>query len=218
VRRQAGAHGVERRRADAHVLGEAADPDPADTFPPQVGREAGLVEGRELVAIVADALADEADRGWEAQVGVEGGTRRVLHAMRRPRAAPLAEARMPGGVPVARGVDRDAGPLGLLDPAVQHRHHGVALGDGERAAGTEVALHVDHDQRVALLESRWHASPTEDARGRAAVNAPARRAGARGDRRTGRFPHARPSSTGAGLAGPATTPARARLTGGGAVP
>ena len=42
---------VERRGADADVLGQAADPDPSHAFASQLGREAGFVEGGILILV-----------------------------------------------------------------------------------------------------------------------------------------------------------------------
>jgi hypothetical protein len=51
-------------------------------------------------------------------------------------------------VPVPRGVHRNVGGEGSFDPTVEHRYHGVALGDGKGAAGAEVRLNVYQQQGV----------------------------------------------------------------------
>ena len=36
--------------------------------------------------------------------------------------------------------------------AVDRRHDRVAIGHGERAAGAEIVLHIDHQQDVAVID------------------------------------------------------------------
>jgi hypothetical protein len=52
-------------------------------------------------------------------------------------------------MPVARGEHREPGALEGAHRLVEGRHHFVAARHPKRAAGKEVALHVDHDQGVA---------------------------------------------------------------------
>ena len=69
--------------------------------------------------------------------------------MKRPETALLDERAVIRRVPVARGEDRKARFGEDADGFVQRRDHGIAFGDGERAAGEEVFLHVDDQQCVA---------------------------------------------------------------------
>jgi hypothetical protein len=47
-------------------------------------------------------------------------------------------------VPITGGHDNGK----LLDQPVDRSDHGVAVGDRERPSGTEVVLHVDHDEAL----------------------------------------------------------------------
>ena len=62
------------------------------------------------------------------------------------------EAAVVGGMPVAGRHDRfEAGRQG-----VGHRYRRVAVGDGQRAAGHEVVLQINDDQRIhRLLRGHW---------------------------------------------------------------
>jgi len=45
-----------------------------------------------------------------------------------------------------------------LDPAIERRDDGVAVGHGELATGKKVILYVDDQQRIAGLKSGRHRS------------------------------------------------------------
>src|SRR5690606_41228936 len=109
---------VEYGGAHAHVEREAADPDAFDAVAAQLVGKAGRVEGGVLVLIEARALGDLDRVGRQAQVGVEGGACRILHAVRGPRTFAFLEAEVSGGMPVARGIHRHAGGPRGVDPAV----------------------------------------------------------------------------------------------------
>jgi hypothetical protein len=91
----------------------------------------------------AGALGDDGRGAREAEVATELGARRALYAVGRPG----LEVRGLGRVPVTRGDDRLAGGHEPVDRGVQNRHDLVTARHGERAAGAEVVLHVDEQQR-----------------------------------------------------------------------
>src|SRR5665213_2110570 len=72
----------------------------------------------------------------------------VLNAMRWPYPTSLFEADMVSRVPIARRVYRHIRSNGGVDPSVENGNHLVATVDGQRAARTEVLLHIDYDQGV----------------------------------------------------------------------
>jgi hypothetical protein len=80
---------------------------------------------------------------------MELGAAGVLDAVDRPGAAIFPEVFRHRGMPVAGGVDRDAALYGVLDMAIQRRDDALAAGDGECAAGAEIILDVDGEQRGA---------------------------------------------------------------------
>jgi len=74
--------------------------------------------------------------------------RRLAHAMHRPGATLLDERAVVGWVPVARGDHQ--GSFGR-EP-IDRSDDLVAAGHREGAAGTEVVLDIDHDQRLHLAK------------------------------------------------------------------
>ena len=104
------------------------------------------------------ALADHELRVRDVELGVERGTVRALHAVRRPEY--LVAVRQPEGLErLASRMRRGEGNVVARMPvlrqhhvreapaeAIHERHDFVALRHGERAARHEVVLHVDDDQ------------------------------------------------------------------------
>ena len=80
---------------------------------------------------------------------MEVRSRRALHAVRRPQAAPGLKVFRPHRMPVAREEHGCAGGCKARGVRVEHRHDGIAVGHAEGAAGAEVVLHVDDDERIA---------------------------------------------------------------------
>src|SRR5439155_36769 len=58
-----------------------------------------------------------------------------------------------GGMPIAGREDRYLGGLGCRDPVVDLRDDRVAALDRQRAARTEISLHVDDHESVATAQS-----------------------------------------------------------------
>jgi hypothetical protein len=63
-----------------------------------------------------------------------------------------------GGVPVARREDQGPARVEAHGVAVEDRDHPVALGNGQRAARTEVVLDIDDHERVTgRIDGESHA-------------------------------------------------------------
>ena len=69
--------------------------------------------------------------------------------MGRPR--PSVRLKVPGdrGMPITGRVDGGIGLEASLDRAVERWHDVIAIGHSKGSAGAEIALHVDHKQRLA---------------------------------------------------------------------
>jgi multidrug efflux pump subunit AcrA (membrane-fusion protein) len=146
----AGRAGVQRGRLHAVVEGEANHHHPLD---PLLAEEVGQLRVPARVAVqLTLAALEHLEVGLHAQVRVRLPAGGALHAVGRPGTALLDEGRVVGRVAVVGG---DHGGEPRREP-VDDRHDLVALGDGEAAARAEVALHVDHDQRVVVLWCEGH--------------------------------------------------------------
>jgi hypothetical protein len=55
-------------------------------------------------------------------------------------------------MPVARGINEDAGGVCCPHPPIEHRNHGVPFADRQRASSAEIALHIHDDECIATLE------------------------------------------------------------------
>ena len=77
---------------------------------------------------------------------MEFGARRVLHAVRRPRAAVSREVFCRWLVPVAAQVHRISAFEKLVDQFIQRWNNFVAMRHRQRTSWTEIVLHV-HDQQ-----------------------------------------------------------------------
>ena len=152
MRFEARANGVDRGGAHAHVLGEAADPDPVYSAAAQLLRQSGAVEIGILLPFRALRLRDDERAGRQAQPRMKFGAVAPLHAMLRPGPAERREARMIRRVPVARGDDLCAGRRGLVDQLVDDRHDIVAFRDGELSARAKVPLQIDDQQGVVQAQ------------------------------------------------------------------
>ena len=78
---------------------------------------------------------------------------RALHAMWRPRAAPVFETDMAGRMSIPRCVNGNALAPRFFNPFIENRHDLIAFTDGERTAGTKIILHIDNQQRIAVLHA-----------------------------------------------------------------
>ena len=88
----------------------------------------------------------------QSQQRMKLGTGRTLDAMRRPGPSAFVKADMPWWVPIARSDQSCAAALGRFDPAIQDRHHPIALGNGQRTSRAEIILHVDEQQGIVRSE------------------------------------------------------------------
>jgi hypothetical protein len=120
-------------------------------------------EGAVAVDVAVGALEEDAVDAAGVEAGDELGAARFLHAVDRPEdlrqtvevdhVADLLsrmicrEAAVVARVPVARGNDEIECPL----HAVCDGDDGVAALDGECAAGNEVVLKIDEDQRAFAI-------------------------------------------------------------------
>ncbi len=114
------------------------------------------------------ALADHQPRVRHRQLRMQLGPRLPLHAVRGPEH--LLAIRQRGGLERRRAgmVGRERHVVGRvpvlrqhhmrerLGQPVDHRHDLVAVRHGERAAGHEVVLHIDHQQAIAVAEASLH--------------------------------------------------------------
>jgi len=46
-----------------------------------------------------------------------------------------------------------------FDETIDDRHHGVAVGNRKRSAGTEIVLHVDYQQQIIVAWPDQHSGP-----------------------------------------------------------
>jgi hypothetical protein len=46
-----------------------------------------------------------------------------------------------------------------LSDTIDDRHHGVAVGDRKRSAGTKIVLHVDYQQQIIVAWPDQHSGP-----------------------------------------------------------
>ena len=90
--------------------------------------------------------------GGSLSDGSEVRAVRARHAMDRPRPALRVEGAMPQGMPVARGIDRQALRLESVDITVEHRHHLVAARHRQGSARQEIVLDVRDQQYIARLQ------------------------------------------------------------------
>ncbi len=151
------AAGVERGGAHADVEGEPGHVEVGDLAGAQHLGQAADLEGR--VALVVGRLPRVEDHVdlRPVEAGVELGAGRPLDAVRRPRAALAIERPMVGRMPVARGHDE----RGLGGQLGHERDDLVAALHGQRAAGAEVVLEVDDEQRVhrsSVVSTAWTTS------------------------------------------------------------
>ena len=146
---EARSESVERRGAHAYVERQASHEEAMHPVPRQLRRKPRPVEGRELVAIEADALDDLDGVGRQLEIWMELRARTALDAVRGPCTARILEAGVAARMPVTRDVDGNTGTPGRPDPAVQDGDDAVALGNGQGAARTEVALHVHEQESVS---------------------------------------------------------------------
>jgi hypothetical protein len=47
----------------------------------------------------------------------------------------------------------------VFGETIDDRHHGVAVGDRKRAAGTEIVLHIDDQQHIIIAWPDLHVRP-----------------------------------------------------------
>jgi hypothetical protein len=139
---------VENRGANTDVLGQTADPYTLHASFPQLGCEAGLVEGRILIAIEPNTLCHHNRGVRELQLVVKPSAVSVLKAVHRPLAAGLPEAEMVERMPITGRNHGDLRVSRCFDPTVQYRNDFITTLNRERAARTEVYLNVNDDQRV----------------------------------------------------------------------
>ena len=84
---------------------------------------------------------------------MEGSAWSALYTMGGPGSAALLEADVVFRVPVTRRKDRNAAGFRLGNPLIQNRDNGIAFGDGQRSAGTEVILYIHNKERIAKLKT-----------------------------------------------------------------
>ena len=161
-----------RRASSAENRTQKSKARPAKNTPRPVARaqiadEAGrrgaivFVERRIGIDRARHALAQHQRGMRNVERGVERGAVRALHAMVRPQRLRTVrrddglerllarmrrrEGKMPGRMPVLRQ-HHIAKPR---RQPIDHRHDFIAARHGERAARTEIVLHVDDDEDVA---------------------------------------------------------------------
>ena len=171
MRVEAFAHGIERRSLHTIVRGEAGDENighaagaqplsESGRVPPRVVEETAVAVGRGVGSLGEDF------RDWSArETRCEVGAASALHAMHWPQDLWQAvqfdaltgllsgmvrgEALVRRGVPVlCRDNDRKVRGEGIRD-----RHYRVGVRHGQRAAGQEVILKIDEDQRMHVREA-----------------------------------------------------------------
>src|SRR5690606_7537639 len=158
---------VEHARAHAVLRGEAADVEGADTAvaEPVADRPALLVrrlEGRVPVVGGAGPLRDDGCTRGQREVRGERGAGRIPDAVGWPGATAGLEMTGLGRVPVAGCQDGQTPAREAGDVVVQYGYDGVAVRYGERAARTEVVLHVDHEECALChgsISGSWKPSP-----------------------------------------------------------
>src|SRR5690349_15452287 len=82
---------------------------------------------------------------------MECSSGRSPNTVRRPRTSTLCETDMRWRVPVSRCIDRNTATRSLLDPLVQDRDDLITPSYSECSTGAEIILHIDNQERVALL-------------------------------------------------------------------
>ena len=153
-----GSPGVERRLLDAVVEREPHNVDLVDAVVAQKLLELGALEAGVALELGGVAGINDCVDLAAVDVGMELGTLAPLHAVNRPDAAVDLEGRVVGGMPIPRGDHKRS----LRREAVHRPDHGIAVLDGERAAGGEVVLHVDDDQSLHPRQySQAMATPTQ---------------------------------------------------------
>jgi hypothetical protein len=48
-----------------------------------------------------------------------------------------------------------------LGETIDDRHHGVAIGDRKRSAGTKIVLHIDYEQQIIVAWPDQHSEPLD---------------------------------------------------------
>jgi hypothetical protein len=145
--------GVERSRPNAIVLSEAADPDIFHTSAAEALAKIRPAKGRIAIFVWIFRLADNLCRWRKAEVGMEGGAWRALHAMGGPGSAALLEADVVFRMPITRRKDRNAAGFRLGNPSIQNGDNSIAFRYGESSAGTEVILYVHNKEGIATLKT-----------------------------------------------------------------
>ena len=140
---------VQRRRLHAVVEREPGNVDGVDTPFAQEGLQCRVLEpGVTLARSGLTFIDDHVDASVESLV--ELGAWRVAHAVHRPGSPLLGERAVVGRMPVARGDDQRrvrGQPVHGVDDLVTAR-------DREGAAGAEVVLDIDDDQRLHRAKYR----------------------------------------------------------------
>src|SRR5262249_8644354 len=106
------------------------------------------VEGRVGVPLRIGRLGDHLHPRRQVEARGEPSARRLRHAVHGPGAATGMEGAVIGGMPVARGEDGQPTIAEEGDPFVQSWNDRVPIAHHERAAGQEVVLHVDQEERI----------------------------------------------------------------------
>lgn len=165
---------VEGRVADAEVVGEAAEEEAGEVALAEVPSEAGgcgvvvLEEGGVAVDVAAEAFAEDEFGVGDGEGGMEGCAFGVLEDVFGPEGLGTVgglnglvglgvrmscgvgggEGNVLGGVPVLGEDD----VVELFCEGVDEGDYGVAVWDGQCAAGHEVVLDVDDEECVGGLE------------------------------------------------------------------